>query len=125
MLRLRSRLYVEPGEIESLAEIAQREGRRLRRAGGSSLPRAVILEQLSAELSQLLADPHPPLYGIGPATKRQARMVARRLTNGMRERAVTYTSDFGRVRRRRPFVDAIHISQPDWRPRVSCTIASC
>lgn len=97
MLRLRSRLYVEPGEIELLAEIAQREGRRLRRAGSSSLPRAVILEQLSAELSQLLAGPHPPLHGIGPATKRQARMVARRLADGARESTVRYVARSARA----------------------------
>ncbi|HVB11235.1 MAG TPA: hypothetical protein VNM16_12835 [Bacillota bacterium] len=96
MLRLRSRLYVEPGEIELLAEVASREGRRLQHAGGSSLPRGLMLEQLSAELAELLVDPHPPLYAIGPASHRQARMVARRLAEGARERAAAYGGDAAR-----------------------------
>lgn len=98
MLRLRSRLYLEPGEIELLAEAAGREGRRLRRAGGSSLPGAAILEQAGSEFAELLADPHPPLYVIGPATKRQSRIVARRMAEGTRERPVVYARDGARGR---------------------------
>jgi hypothetical protein len=90
MVRLWGRLYVEPGEMELLAVAAGREGRRLRRAGGSSLPRGVMLEQLSAALSEMVTDPHPPLYAIGRASRRQARMVARRLTGGTRESAAVY-----------------------------------
>lgn len=90
MLPLRRRLYLEPVEIELLAEVARREGRRLRCAGGSSLPSGVMLEQLSAELVKLLDGPRPPLYAIGPASRRQARMVARRITDGARESAAVY-----------------------------------
>jgi hypothetical protein len=92
MLRLRRRLYVEPGEMELLAAISRREGQRLRHAGGSSVPQGVILEQLGAALLELLTDPQPPVFVIGPASRRQARMVARRLVDGVREGARVYTT---------------------------------
>ena len=64
---------------------------------------------MGSELAELLADPHPPLYVIGPATKRPSRMVARRMADGTRERRVEYGRDGARGR-----LIAIACAGPMW-----------
>lgn len=77
MMTVHGRLFVEPGEMELLARAAQEQAQRLLwRQSARSLSRGLILEQLSTELAQFLADPNPPVYTIAPATNQEVQTLA-------------------------------------------------
>lgn len=76
MMMLYGRLFVEPGELDLLADAAREQGQRLRQQSARNLARGLILDQLSTELAGFLTAPNPPVYAIAPATDREAQMLA-------------------------------------------------
>jgi hypothetical protein len=75
-------LFIEPGELELLAQAAYRTASARRPRALAAVARATILQALAHTLQAFAARPEPPVYVLAPASSEQAAWLAQHLAGG-------------------------------------------
>lgn len=77
MLRTRRGAYLEPGELQLLAQAARQSAERC--ADGAAGPQSLVLAEMAAWMEGVLAAPRPPTCILRPLTSAEATALARRI----------------------------------------------
>ena len=72
-------LILEPGEVELVRKLLGHATAAASDVGAAQSPAVIILGEVAAALSRLVAGPAPPLLVLRAATKREAAAYARRV----------------------------------------------